>query len=70
MKKSQEVCNLRESCNWISQLAHNWQVARMALGFVTKKLLDLHCLDELKNFAVNIFLKLVIRSRIRIRVIG
>ena len=28
-----------------------------AEGFVTKELLDLHCLDELKNFAVNIFLK-------------
>ena len=28
-------------------------------GFVTNELLDLHRVDELKNFAVNIFLKLV-----------
>ena len=30
-----------------------------AKGFVIKEFLDLHCLDELKNFATNIFLKLV-----------
>ena len=30
-----------------------------AKGFVTKELFDLHCVDELKNFAANIFLKLV-----------
>ena len=30
-----------------------------AKGFTTKELLDLHRLDELKNFAANIFLKLV-----------
>ena len=28
-------------------------------SFVTKELLDLHRLDELKNFVANIFLKLV-----------
>ena len=28
-------------------------------SFVTKELLDLHHLDELKNFVANIFLKLV-----------
>ena len=28
-------------------------------GFVTKELLDLHRVDELKNFAANILLKLV-----------
>ena len=28
-------------------------------GFVTKELLDLHRVDELKNFTANIFLKLV-----------
>ena len=28
-----------------------------------KELLDFHRLDELKNFAANIFLKLVIKSR-------
>ena len=32
----------------------------MPLGFVTKELCDLHCVDELKNFAANIFLKLVV----------
>ena len=30
-----------------------------AKGFVTKELLDLHRMDELKNFTANIFLKLV-----------
>ena len=30
-----------------------------AKGFVTKELLDLHRVDELKNFAANILLKLV-----------
>ena len=25
-----EVCNLKESCDWISQLACDWQIARMA----------------------------------------
>ena len=30
-----------------------------AKGFVTKKFLDLHRLDKLKNFATNTFLKLV-----------
>ena len=28
-------------------------------GFVTKEFLDLHRVDELNNFATNIFLKLV-----------
>ena len=37
---------------------------------MTKELLDLHHLDELKNFVTNIFLKLVIKSRTGIRVIG
>ena len=31
------------------------------------ELFDFHRLDELKNFAANIFLKLVIKSRTRIR---
>ena len=35
----------------------------MPQGFVTKELLDLHHLDELKNFAANILLKLVCQSR-------
>ena len=35
----------------------------MLYGFVTKELLDLHRVDELKNFAANIFLKLVCQSR-------
>ena len=30
-----------------------------AKGFATKELLDFHRLDEVKNFAANIFLKLV-----------
>ena len=34
---------------------------------MTKKLLDFHRLDELKNFAANIFLKLVIKLRTGIR---
>ena len=34
---------------------------------MTKELLDFHRLDELKNFAANIFLKLVIKSRTGIR---
>jgi len=29
-------------------------------GFVTKEVRDLHCVDKLKNFAVNILLKLVV----------
>ena len=33
------------------------------LGSVTKELRDLHPVDELKNFAVNIFLKLLSKSR-------
>ena len=33
---------------------------------MTKELLDLHRVDELKNFAANIFLKLVIKLRTRI----
>ena len=33
---------------------------------MTKQLQDLHRLDELKNFAANIILKLVIKSRIGI----
>ena len=37
---------------------------------MTKELLDLQRLDELKNFAANIFLKLVIKSRSEIRAIG
>ena len=37
---------------------------------MTKELLDLHHLDELKNFVTNIFLKLVIKSRTGIRAIG
>ena len=32
----------------------------MPLGFVTKELHDLHRVDELKNFATNILLKLVV----------
>ena len=36
-------------------------------GFVTKQLLDLHRVDELKNFAANIFLKLVSKPHIGIR---
>ena len=31
----------------------------MSYGFVTKELLDLHCLDELNNFVANILHKLV-----------
>ena len=38
----------------------------MLLGFVTKELCDLHRVDELKNFATNIFLKLVSKLRTRI----
>ena len=34
---------------------------------MTKELLDFHRLDELKNFATNILLKLVIKSRTKIR---
>ena len=37
---------------------------------MTKELFDFHCLHELKNFVANIFLKLVIKSRIGIRAIG
>ena len=36
-------------------------------GFVTKEFLDLHCLDKLKNFTANIFLKLVCQSHTWIR---
>ena len=34
---------------------------------MTKDLLDFHHLDELKNFAANIFFKLVIKLPTRIR---
>ena len=34
---------------------------------MTKELRDLHHVDELKNFAANIFLKLVYKLRIGIR---
>ena len=34
-------------------------LCRSAKSFVTKEFLDLHRLDELKNFTANIFLKLV-----------
>ena len=34
---------------------------------MTYKLLDLHCVDELKNFAANIFLKLVSKPHTGIR---
>ena len=34
----------------------------MLQGFVTKELCDLHYVDKLKNFAANIFLKLVCQS--------
>ena len=37
------------------------------LGFVTKEFRDLHCVDVLKNFAANIFLKLVCKLRTGIR---
>ena len=37
------------------------------LGFMTKELRDLHRVDELKNFAANIFLKLVSKLRTGIR---
>ena len=33
--------------------------ASLRQGFVTNEFLDLHRLDELKNFATNIFLKFV-----------
>ena len=37
-----------------------WKLLRFcAKGFVTKELLDLHRLDELKNFTTNTFLKLM-----------
>ena len=39
-------------------------------SFVTKEFCDLHRVNELKNFVTNIFLKLVIKSRTGIRVIG
>ena len=42
----------------------------MPLGFVTKELRDIHRVDELKNFAANIFLKLVIKSRTEIHAIS
>ena len=42
----------------------------MPLGFVTKEFRDLHRVDELKNFAVNILLKLVIKLRTGIHAIG
>ena len=35
-------------------------------GFVNKELRDLHCIDELKNFAANILLKLVCKPHIGI----
>ena len=35
------------------------------LGFVTKELSDLHCVDELKNFVANILLKLVVSHILR-----
>ena len=37
-------------------------------GFVTKELCDLHRIDELKNFAANILLKLVSKSRTGIHI--
>ena len=39
----------------------------MPLGFVTKELCDVHHVDELKNFAANIFLKLVSKPHTGIR---
>ena len=35
----------------------------MPQGFVTKEFRDLHCVDELKNFAANILLKLACKLR-------
>ena len=39
-------------------------------GFITTKLHDLHCIDELKNFATNILLKLVCKLRIGIHALN
>ena len=51
------------NCDWRQfALVHLSLVEAAAFvrrGFVTKELIDLHCQDELKNFATNIFLKLV-----------
>ena len=41
--------------------------ASLSRDFVTKEFLDLHRLDELKNFAANIFLKLMSKSHTGIR---
>ena len=62
-------CNLRQSDYllklWLETICPNssfsWRsyYVLYAKGFVTKEFLDLHCMDELKNFVANIFLKLV-----------
>ena len=41
-----------------------------AVCFVTNDLHDLHRVDDLKNFAVNILLKLVCKSRTEIRALN
>ena len=46
--------------------SRNWCVCTL-YDFVTNKLHDLYHVDELKNFAANIFLKLVSKPRTRIR---
>ena len=42
------------------QVSATWCKGLYAVGFVTKGLRDLHHVDELKNFAANILLKLVV----------
>ena len=44
-----------------------WPETEFALGFCNQGALWSSSCDELKNFAANIFLKLVIKSRTRIR---
>ena len=62
-------CNLMQnffiSILWLDicpSLSFSWRnyCVCTPLGFVTKEFCDLHRLDELKNFATNILLKLVI----------
>ena len=51
-------CDWRQNCPSSSHSL--WKLLHLCTkGLVTNELLDLHRLDELKNFATNIFLKLV-----------
>ena len=68
-QRDAKLCNLMKSdyscILWPETICLNSSYSLLKLlrfcaeGFITKKLLNLHRLDELKNFVTNIFFKLV-----------